>query len=122
MFIYFEKEIKHVQERGRRRGERIPSRLHAVSTEPQAGLDPTKREIMVRVMIKNQMLNQLSHPGALWQVHLEAVGRRATDSSGFPLLCFWGRRYFYHTPAQGEKSRNSFKGIFFFICLAIMFS
>ena len=33
--------------RGRKRGkERIPSRLHAVSTEPDAGLEPTNREIM----------------------------------------------------------------------------
>ena len=30
-------------ERGR---ERIPSRLHAVSTEPDAGLELTNREIM----------------------------------------------------------------------------
>ena len=28
-------------------GERIPSRLHAVSTEPDAGLEPTNREIMI---------------------------------------------------------------------------
>ena len=27
-------------------GERIPSRLHAVSTEPDAGLKPANREIM----------------------------------------------------------------------------
>ena len=29
-----------------RERERIPSRLHAVSTEPVVGLDPTNREIM----------------------------------------------------------------------------
>ena len=28
-----------------REGERIPSRLHAVSTEPNTGLDPTNSEI-----------------------------------------------------------------------------
>ena len=34
-------------ERGRGRGkERITSRLHAVSTEPVVGLDPTNHEIM----------------------------------------------------------------------------
>ena len=45
MFIYFEREREWV--RGRERGrERIPSRLHTVSTEPDAGLEPTNREIM----------------------------------------------------------------------------
>ena len=29
-----------------REKERIPSRLHAVSPEPDAGLDPTDREVM----------------------------------------------------------------------------
>ena len=33
------------RKRGERR-ERIPSGLHAVSTEPDAELDPTNREIM----------------------------------------------------------------------------
>ena len=34
-------------ERKRERGrERIPSRLHAVSTEPDLGFAPTNREIM----------------------------------------------------------------------------
>ena len=37
----------HEQGRGReRRGERIPSRFHAVSAEPDVGLDPTIHEIM----------------------------------------------------------------------------
>ena len=37
------------------------SRLRAVSTEPDAGLEPTNREIM---MSRSWTLNQLSHPGA----------------------------------------------------------
>ena len=37
-------------ERGR---ERIPSRLHAVSTGPAAGLDLTNREIVTRAEIKS---------------------------------------------------------------------
>ena len=47
------------EERGRerRRRERIPSRFCTVSTEPNAGLKPTKREIMTRAEIKSQMLN-----------------------------------------------------------------
>ena len=47
-----------------RERERIPSRLHAVSTEPDAGLEPTNHKIMTRAEIKSQTLNQLSHPGA----------------------------------------------------------
>ena len=35
-----------VSGKGAERGERIPSRLHAGSTEPNTGLDPTKCEIM----------------------------------------------------------------------------
>ena len=43
--------------------QRIPSRLHAVSTEPDAGLEPMNHEIMTWGEIKSQTLNQLSHPG-----------------------------------------------------------
>ena len=44
MFIYFEREEgQRERERG---GERIPSRLHAVSAEPDTGLESTNREIM----------------------------------------------------------------------------
>ena len=48
------------RERGRRR---IPSRLHAVSTEPDAHLKPTNGEIMTWAKTKHQVLNWLSHPG-----------------------------------------------------------
>ena len=50
MFILREREREKRENecgRGRERGrERITSRLHAVSTEPYVGLDPTNREIM----------------------------------------------------------------------------
>ena len=49
--------------RGKER-ERIPSRLHTASTEPDVGLEFTNREIMTGVKVKSQTLNQLSHPGA----------------------------------------------------------
>ena len=48
-FIYFERQTECVcagegqRERGR---ERIPSRLHTVSTEPNTGLDLRNSEIM----------------------------------------------------------------------------
>ena len=44
--------------------ERIPSRLHTVSAEPNMRLNPTNCEIMTLAKIKSQMLNLLSHPGA----------------------------------------------------------
>ena len=47
-----------------RERKRISSRPHAVSTEPNVGLDLMDREIMTWAEIKCQMLNQLSHPGA----------------------------------------------------------
>ena len=45
-------------ERGR---QRIPSRLHTVNTEPDAGLKLTNFEIMTWAKIKSQTLNRLSH-------------------------------------------------------------
>ena len=43
LFIYLEKERARAGE-GQR--ERVPSRLHTVSAEPDAGLDPTNHGIM----------------------------------------------------------------------------
>ena len=42
MFVYFERERAHVHTSvgGERESERIPSRLHAVSTEPHVGFNP----------------------------------------------------------------------------------
>ena len=48
MFIYFERDREKQRMnggRGRER-ERIPSRVHAVCTEPDAGLELTNCEIM----------------------------------------------------------------------------
>ena len=42
-FIYFERRGRAERERGR---ERIPSRLHTVSAEPNVGLELTNHEIM----------------------------------------------------------------------------
>lgn len=46
-----------------REGERIPSRLHAVSTELHMGLEFTNDEMITPAGIKSQMLSRLSHPG-----------------------------------------------------------
>ena len=47
MFIYFSRQ--RAWGRAEREGKaRVPSRLHAVSTEPDAGLDPASREIATR--------------------------------------------------------------------------
>ena len=74
MYLFLrERELVHVQagegqgerKRGRERErERILSRLHAVSTEPEAGLHLTNDVIMTWVKIKNWTLNRLSHPDA----------------------------------------------------------
>ena len=47
LLIYFERKSENKRGRGREKGkERIPSRLHAVSIEPKAGLELTNCEIM----------------------------------------------------------------------------
>ena len=46
------------------------SRLRAVSTEPDAGLELTDREIMTRAEVR-RLLNRLSHPGAPWESLME---------------------------------------------------
>ena len=66
-FIYFERDREHEHEkkRGRERGrEKIPTRIHAVSPEPNLGLNPMNHEIMTSAKIKSGTLNQLSDPGA----------------------------------------------------------
>ena len=70
-FIYLERrgegerEYMHASrgeaEEGR---ERILSRLHAASTDPDAELKLTNREIMTWAEFKSGTLNRLSHPGA----------------------------------------------------------
>ena len=52
------------RERERER-KRIPSRLHAVSADPDVGLNLINREIMTGAEIKSQRLNRLSRSGAL---------------------------------------------------------
>ena len=43
---------------------RIPSRFHAISTEPDVELELMNCEIAMRAQIMSQMLNQLCHAGA----------------------------------------------------------
>ena len=75
MLIYFEKERERESEstslclhelgRGRGRGrERIPSRFHAVSAEPDTRLHLTNHEIMTWTEIRSQTFNLLERPGA----------------------------------------------------------
>ena len=55
-------ETQRVEEEHREgERERIPSRIHTVSTEPDAGVNPTNCEITTGTKIKSQMLNRLSH-------------------------------------------------------------
>ena len=47
VLIYFERERERTSRGGaERRRDKIPSRLHAISTEPDSGLRFTSREIM----------------------------------------------------------------------------
>ena len=57
-------------ERGR---ERIPSRLHSVSAQPDMGLEPMNNEIMTWDETKSGTFNQLSHPGASGKHFLKTV-------------------------------------------------
>ena len=61
-----ERERENIKRGGaeRRGRQRIPSRLHAVSTEPNVGLDPTNHEVMTGAETESQRLNRWSHPGA----------------------------------------------------------
>ena len=64
--------------------ERIPSRLHTVSAEPDAGLQLMNPEIMTPAKIKSQMLNRLSHTGVSRE-------RRSYNCHGFYFFAwrFW---------------------------------
>ena len=55
--------------RERERGSKIwgkaeRERMCTVSTEPDAGLEPTNREIVTSTEVKSWMLKPMSHPGA----------------------------------------------------------
>ena len=50
------------EEQRERRRERIPSRLHTVSTEPDTELSLTNRKIMTWATIKSRMLNLTEPP------------------------------------------------------------
>ena len=56
LFILREKVPVHKWGRGREReGESIPSRLHTVSAEPDAGLDPTNQTMRSRPEPKSRV-------------------------------------------------------------------
>ena len=57
--MYF--EMGEQRERGM---ERIPSRIHAASTEPNVGLNLTSCEIMTQDEVKRRILTCLSHAEA----------------------------------------------------------
>ena len=62
-FYFFSWRERESRGRAGREGNRIPSKFHVVSTEPDVGLDPTNPEITTWVKIKSSMLNWLSHLG-----------------------------------------------------------
>ena len=61
--LFWERERESAsQRRAEIQGDRIPSRFHAVNTEPEAGVKLTNREIMTWAKVKSAMLNLLIHP------------------------------------------------------------
>ena len=100
LFTYFFERDKEQVGKGREReGDREPSRLHAVGTEPKAGLELTNCDIMTWAETKSQTLNQLSHPGGPghWNFWLTSspdisdsdlpLRLRATRKSRSPYMC-----------------------------------
>ena len=77
IYLFWEREREREREnRGGagREGERIPSRLHTVSTEPNVGLELTNCEIMTLAKIKSRTPNQLSFNESA-QAELEGAAR-----------------------------------------------
>ena len=75
-------------------GERTPSRLHTVSTEPDAGLNLTNCEIMTRAEIKSWTLNRLSHPGSLTCLSVRRVSSPLTEVGTAPSARIYKGRTF----------------------------
>ena len=83
LFTYFERDRDSTSGgggRAEREGERNPSRLRAVSLEPDVGLELTKHEIGPELKA-SRTLNRLSHPGAPSLHELIAHGHRCQDWS-----------------------------------------
>ena len=93
MFTYLFWERESMSTSGRwaerereRERERIPSRLHAVSTEPNAGVSFMNHEIMSWAKTKNLTFNQLSHPGSL---HWCCKGTHCWKNKIIPFAATW---------------------------------
>ena len=98
-------------------GEKIPSKLHTVSAEPDSGLEIVNREIMIWAKIKSQMLHQLSHPEKwvfFFKINFERECKRGgaeregtEDPKGAPCWQQWaqcGART--HKPWDRDLSRS----------------
>ena len=87
VYLCWERERAGEEQRERdRERERIPSRLHTVSAEPDAGLKPMNHEITTWAEVKSQTLNWMSHPGTPVAVKFQclALGREV-GAQAFPL-------------------------------------
>ena len=91
-----ERERKEREREKNEQRERVPSRLHVVSTEPDVGLHPRNCEIMTLAKTKSWTLNLLSHPGApksyfkwiqncMWNITASTTARHIQTYAG-PLL------------------------------------
>ena len=62
LFVCLREPVNRGRAERKEERDRIPKRLHTVSTEPGAGLEPTNHKIMTWAEIKSGILNQISHP------------------------------------------------------------
>ena len=80
--------------------ERLPSRLHAVTTEPDAGLELTNCETMTWAETKSQTFNQLSHPGTPFSILYPPISSQNSATS--PLR--HGSLAWVPSPGQGSAT------------------
>ena len=100
IYLFWEREGRRGRERER---ERTQGKLHAVSTEPDVGLELTKHEIVTWAEIKSQTRNRLSHPGVPWPLFLN------TDKN---LLCLNHLGSWWHTRISEARSTQFWFGRF----------
>ena len=116
LFILSESQ-QEIRGRGK---ERLSSRVHTLSTEPDTGLNPTNCEIMIWAEIKYWMLNQLSEPprrtpsanvsnfqGVIWYCGLKRniffLEIKSNAERILSLLCF---------PDAWDKVLRSYHGLY----------
>ena len=89
-----------------RERQRIPSRVCVVSTERDAGLEFTNRNIITPAKIKSSMVNPLSHPGALSLIIFNGYKKTWTINFFFFKIYFLRERERAQV-GKGQKERRT---------------